>query len=125
MNGPGEIKPGVAFSDYLAAEPTVLAWIRTGLALMGFGFVVARFGLSVATPSHPTRALCAVLRFLRVVWHRSDRIRSHRKCLCWMALFPAGREVESRRNNPSLSVNSGCCHGLLPGIGGTRWFTSQ
>jgi putative membrane protein len=32
-------------SDYLAAERTFLAWIRTGLALMGFGFVVARFGL--------------------------------------------------------------------------------
>src|SRR3954470_14537209 len=30
---------------YLAAERTLLAWIRTGLALMGFGFVVARFGL--------------------------------------------------------------------------------
>ncbi len=31
--------------DVLAAERTFLAWIRTGLALMGFGFVVARFGL--------------------------------------------------------------------------------
>ena len=30
---------------HLAAERTLLAWIRTGLALMGFGFVVARFGL--------------------------------------------------------------------------------
>ena len=29
----------------LAAERTHLAWIRTGVALMGFGFVVARFGL--------------------------------------------------------------------------------
>lgn len=28
-----------------AAERTLLAWIRTGVALMGFGFVVARFGL--------------------------------------------------------------------------------
>jgi len=36
-------KPGL--SDYLAAERTLLAWIRTGLALMGLGFVVARFGL--------------------------------------------------------------------------------
>ncbi len=31
----------------LAAERTLLAWIRTGLALMGFGFVVARFGVSL------------------------------------------------------------------------------
>ena len=27
-----------------AAERTLLAWVRTGVALMGFGFVVARFG---------------------------------------------------------------------------------
>ena len=33
------------FPDYLALERTFLAWVRTGLALMGFGFVVARFGL--------------------------------------------------------------------------------
>jgi uncharacterized protein (DUF302 family)/uncharacterized membrane protein YidH (DUF202 family) len=37
--------PKAALSDYLAAERTLLAWIRTGLALMGFGFVVARFGI--------------------------------------------------------------------------------
>ncbi len=30
---------------YFAAERTLLAWVRTGLAMMGFGFVVARFGL--------------------------------------------------------------------------------
>jgi putative membrane protein len=30
---------------FFAAERTFLSWIRTGLALMGFGFVVARFGL--------------------------------------------------------------------------------
>jgi len=34
-----------SLNDYLAAERTLLAWIRTGLALIGFGFVVARFGL--------------------------------------------------------------------------------
>ena len=30
---------------YFAAERNLLAWVRTGLAMMGFGFVVARFGL--------------------------------------------------------------------------------
>jgi len=45
MNGSAEGKPKAALSDYLAAERTLLAWVRTGLALMGFGFVVARFGL--------------------------------------------------------------------------------
>ena len=34
-----------SLSDSLAAERTYLAWIRTGLALLGLGFVVARFGL--------------------------------------------------------------------------------
>jgi putative membrane protein len=30
---------------YFAAERTMLAWLRTGIAVMAFGFVVARFGL--------------------------------------------------------------------------------
>ncbi|MCC6678097.1 MAG: DUF202 domain-containing protein [Phycisphaerales bacterium] len=30
---------------FYAAQRTMLAWVRTGVALMGFGFVVARFGL--------------------------------------------------------------------------------
>jgi putative membrane protein len=53
-------------SDYLAAERTFLAWIRTGLALMGFGFVVARFGLflreiAMTTHDHPLESTGASL----------------------------------------------------------------
>jgi putative membrane protein len=43
--------------DHLANERTLLAWVRTGIAIMGLGFIVARFGLLVrelgATNSHP------------------------------------------------------------------------
>lgn len=43
---------------YFAAERTFLAWIRTGLGLMGVGFAVARFGLFLremrATEMHVT-----------------------------------------------------------------------
>lgn len=46
----------------LAAERTLLAWIRTALAMMGMGFVVAKFGLFLhematmaqRTPTHST-----------------------------------------------------------------------
>lgn len=41
MDKPAESDPRV----YFAAERTFLAWIRTGLALMGIGFAVSRFGL--------------------------------------------------------------------------------
>jgi putative membrane protein len=36
-----------ATRDLLANERTLLAWARTGVAIMGLGFVVARFGLAI------------------------------------------------------------------------------
>ena len=37
--------PGDRFRDHAANERTMLAWVRTGIALMAFGFAIARFGL--------------------------------------------------------------------------------
>jgi putative membrane protein len=47
------------FRNRLAAERTLLAWIRTGVTLMGLGFVVARFGivLDALKPSRSPEAL--------------------------------------------------------------------
>ena len=57
-NGNGEMgippaKPAAELRDYLAEERTFLAWIRTGISLMGFGFVVARFGIFGNMPYFP------------------------------------------------------------------------
>ena len=60
-----EAKGSAATEDpriYFAAERTFLAWIRTGLGLMGVGFAVSRFGLflremqanEVHSPAHGT-----------------------------------------------------------------------
>jgi putative membrane protein len=48
---------------YLAAERTFLAWVRTSVALMGFGFLIARFSFWMreyeesqgVTPAHHTQ----------------------------------------------------------------------
>ena|ERR1700730_12977190 len=50
---------------YFAEERTFLAWIRTGLGLMGVGFAVARFGLFLRQlqsgnsdlPAHHTKGI--------------------------------------------------------------------
>lgn len=56
---PPEQSPNAA-RDHLANERTLLAWVRTGIAVMGLGFVVARFGLLVrelaGQPSHAAPA---------------------------------------------------------------------
>lgn len=46
---------------FFAAERTLMAWSRTGLTLMAFGFVLERFGLFLYVlrqdPAHPGRDL--------------------------------------------------------------------
>jgi putative membrane protein len=43
VTAPGESPPDPR--SLLAAERTLLAWLRTGLSLITFGFVIARLGL--------------------------------------------------------------------------------
>jgi putative membrane protein len=46
------------FSDHAANERTFLAWVRTAIAVMAFGFLIERFDLflQVAAPSLAGRA---------------------------------------------------------------------
>src|SRR5271169_1842689 len=77
---------------FFAAERTLLAWIRTGLTIMGFGFVVARFGLflsllaaqrvpstaPVASPSHFSSGIGIALVLLGAVSMIFAAIQHHR-----------------------------------------------
>jgi putative membrane protein len=45
MDTPAKEKPVGDLRDYLAEERTFLAWVRTGIALMAFGLVVAHIGI--------------------------------------------------------------------------------
>ena len=40
------------FSDHAANERTYLAWVRTAIAVMAFGFLIERFDLFLASLSH-------------------------------------------------------------------------
>jgi putative membrane protein len=66
--GPDAVEPGFRqsgckmiknFSDHSANERTFLAWVRTSIAVMAFGFIVEKFDLflEVAAPSLAGRAV--------------------------------------------------------------------
>jgi uncharacterized membrane protein YidH (DUF202 family) len=46
-----------SFTDHSSNERTFLAWLRTGIAVVGFGFVVEKFNLFItAARKHQQRA---------------------------------------------------------------------
>jgi len=44
------------YSDHAANERTFLAWVRTGIAIIAFGFVVEKFNLFVRTIAEASKA---------------------------------------------------------------------
>lgn len=56
---------------YFAAERTLLAWLRTGIAVLGIGFLIARFGvfLAIARAAHtPNHLRASTLIGTAFVW---------------------------------------------------------
>src|SRR5258707_13898421 len=45
------------YSDHAANERTFLAWVRTGIAVIAFGFVIEKFNLFVLTMAMRTRLM--------------------------------------------------------------------
>jgi putative membrane protein len=44
------------YSDHAANERTFLAWVRTGIAIIAFGFVVEKFNLFVRTMAEASKS---------------------------------------------------------------------
>ena len=74
---------------YFAAERTILAWLRTGIAIMAFGFVVARFALFLrlfhagaesAPSAAPSAYLGAALVGLGIVTTAGGALQYQRFC---------------------------------------------
>ena len=94
----------------MAAERTLLAWIRTGLAMMGFGFIVARFGMLLRelsinhnqTPSHPGLSMWvgSLLIVLGVLVNLFSAVQ-HAKA---MQRIKRGEELEPERWSMAIVV---------------------
>lgn len=70
MREPAPPAPGAdsRFRDHAANERTLLAWIRTGIALMAFGFAIARFGLFLREIAQAGQVPAQAVRGLGSAW---------------------------------------------------------
>jgi len=66
------------YSDHAANERTFLAWVRTAIAVMAFGFLIERFDLfvRVAAPPLAARQLGAHGDTIAIAWLRFSRTAS-------------------------------------------------
>lgn len=105
----------VELRDYLAEERTFLAWIRTGLALMGFGFVVARFDIVGDLTNMPQQLLTGQPHEFSI-WLGAALVAIG----AIMNLFSAGRfmrlAAELKRDRAPLPLQATGISGLFPGV---------
>ncbi len=84
--------------EHLANERTLLAWIRTAIALMGLGFVVARFGLFLreisAIGGHPLQAETSYSGPIGILLVASGLLAV---AISTLRFFQARRQIESGR----------------------------
>lgn len=108
----------------LAAERTLLAWVRTSLAMMGFGFVVARFGLflreltSVSNGTHPvpTGGMSIWIGIAMVVLGATSAVLAVRQHLRFLDRLARGEPYTPSRW--SLGVLSAIFIALIGGVMG-------
>ena len=111
------------FSDHAANERTFLAWVRTAIAVMAFGFLIERFDLflQIAAPSLAGRTLSALgEKFANAAGLAFIVLGTVMIVIAAVRLFITGRKIDSE----SVHLGAGteldvALAGLLALLGGS------
>jgi putative membrane protein len=95
------------FSDHAANERTFLAWVRTAIAVMAFGFLIERFDLflQVAAPSLAGRQLSAFgQKFANVAGLAFIVLGTVMIIIAAARLFVTARKIDSALSHPGTGT---------------------
>lgn len=96
------------FSDHAANERTYLAWVRTAITIMAFGFLIERFDLFLASLSHIAARAVTGLHLRGTEWAGLLLILfgALMILLATMRFLRCRRNIDEARNVPYAGVLS-------------------
>jgi putative membrane protein len=113
------------YSDHAANERTFLAWVRTAIAVMAFGFVIERFDLflQVIAPQLAGRQLSGHGQaFANVAGLAFIAIGVIMIGLASFRFFKTGKDIESEEDVPSSGAQFDVALATLIGLLGVALF---
>jgi putative membrane protein len=102
------------YGDHAANERTFLAWVRTGIAVIAFGFVIEKFNLFVSTMASASSAEAGHQLQLQRLSGPLGRYDGHALIFCGLALIVIatvrfvriGRWLDDPDAHPAYSVRT-------------------
>jgi putative membrane protein len=113
------------YSDHAANERTFLAWVRTAIAVMAFGFVIERFDLflQIAAPQLAQRQLSAHSQvFANVAGLAFIAIGVAVIALAGVRFVKTTKDIESEQDVPSSGARFDIALAALIGLLGVALF---
>ena len=102
------------YSDHAANERTFLAWVRTGIAVIAFGFVIEKFNLFVEAMASTASLEAGRLLELQRLGGPFGRYDGHALILVGLALIPVaalrflrtGMMLDDATSHPAATVRT-------------------